>query len=80
VFTADSVLRGQTSSPTVGYRLLAAGDDTVLAEGTVSAINGVFSAEVEFANTCCVEMVLDVFQPSTDGLALIIPLTHPESG
>jgi len=80
VFTGGSVLRGETSSPTVAYRLASARGDTTLAEGTVTAFDVRFSTIVGFTNTCCIEMVLEVFQPTPDGLALTIPLTYPESG
>ena len=80
LFTSSSVLRGETSSPTVAYRLLSPGGSVVLAEGTVTAVDGGSATIVEFTNTCCIEMVLEVFQPSADGLGLTIPLAYPESG
>jgi hypothetical protein len=78
LFESPSLIKGETSSLTVGYRLSAG--DKVLTEGTVSAADGAFATVVEFTNACCVEMVLEVFQPSADGLALTIPLAFPESG
>jgi hypothetical protein len=52
----------------------------VLAEGTTDVIAGAFSTTLEFTNTCCIEMVLEVFQPGDDGLATTIPVAYPESG
>ena len=76
VFTSRSTLRGETSSPTVGYRLN--GGDMVLAEGTASAVDGTYAVTVEFTNTCCIEMLLEVFQLDPDGLSVQVPLTYPE--
>lgn len=77
LFVSTSPLRGQTSSPTVGYRLSAG--DTVLTEGTVSSIDGQFATVLEFSDSCCTEMLLEVFHPEEAGLTLEIPLTHPDS-
>lgn len=79
VFPSQSTVSGQSSSDVVGYNLLA-GDDVVLAQGTVDVIDGAFSVELEFTNDCCIEMMLQIFQPGADGLSTSIPLAYPESG
>ena len=80
LFPSPSVIRGESSSSTVVYQLLTAGGETVLSEGTVDVIDGEFSAVVEFTNTCCIEMTLEVFQDDADGLAVTVPVAFPESG
>jgi hypothetical protein len=52
----------------------------VLADGTIDVIDGKFSAVVEFTNTCCIEMMLEVFQTDEGGLSVTVPLAYPESG
>ena len=78
VFPSPSVISGEASSSTVGY-LLSAGGDIVLAEGTIDVIDGKFSAVVEFTNTCCIEMTLEVFQTNEGGLSVTVPVAYPES-
>ena len=76
VFTSSSTLRGETSSPTVGYRLNAG--DIVLAEGTAFTVDGTYATTIEFASPCCIEMLLEVYQLDRDGLSVQVPLTYPE--
>lgn len=78
VFTSRSTLKGATSSPIVGYRLNAGG--IVLAEGTASAVEGRYATTAKFTNTCCIEMLPEVFQLDPDGLSVSVPLTYPETG
>jgi hypothetical protein len=78
VFPSPSVVSGLSSTDTVGY-LLTGGGDVVLAEGTIDVVDGEFSSELEFANTCCIEMLLEVYHPGVDGLTVAIPLAFPES-
>lgn len=79
VISSPIAVRGTSSTGQVGY-LLAGSDDTVLAEGTIDVLDETFSVTVDFVNTCCTEMRLEVFHPNEGGLSLTIPLTHPESG
>jgi hypothetical protein len=76
-FSSGSPIRGETSTPTVEYRLKAG--EVVLAEGTIDAVDGTFETVVEFTNTCCTEMTLEVTQPNANGATLSIPLDFPES-
>ena len=52
-----------------------------LAEGTIVVDgDGLFSTTVEFTNTCCIEMTLEVFDIEPDlGLGVSIPLAYPET-
>lgn len=75
VFVSGDVVAGETTSATVEWRLTAGGDQ-VLAGGTATAVEGTFSAVVEFTNTCCIEMLLEV--TGEPGLTLSIPLAYPE--
>ncbi|NNL98911.1 MAG: hypothetical protein HKO63_11965 [Acidimicrobiia bacterium] len=75
---SPAVLSGRSSSSTVDYTLAAG--SLVLAEGTVEVVDGAFSVALEFTNTCCIEMVLEVFQPGENGLAVTIPVAYPEEG
>jgi hypothetical protein len=79
VFPSPSAVQGQASSSPVGYRLTG-GDDLVLAEGTFDVLDGAFSGEIEFTNTCCIEIRLEVFETVDGGLSVSVPLTYPESG
>ena len=79
VFPSPSVISGQSSTDTVGY-LLTGGGDVVLAEGTIDVVDGAFSSELEFVNTCCIEMSLEVFHLDEGGLSLTVPVAYPESG
>ena len=79
LFPSPSVISGEASSSTVEYRL-SAGGDIVLADGTIDVIDGKFSAVVEFTNTCCIEMMLEVFQTDEGGLSVTVPVAYPESG
>ncbi|MDH3539456.1 MAG: hypothetical protein OEP52_05645 [Acidimicrobiia bacterium] len=76
LFPSPSILSGAAPTPTVDYRLTAGG--WVLAEGTIDVIDGEFSAVVEFTNSCCVDMTLEVFNDG--GLSLTIPVAYPEAG
>lgn len=78
VLPSSSPINGESSSPTVDY-VLSAGD-IVLAEGTIDVIDREFSATVEFTNTCCIEMTLEVLQPGGSGATQTIPLAYPEPG
>lgn len=78
LFVSGSSFFGTTSSDTIEYRLLAGG--TVVAEGSVDVVDGTFSATVDFTNTCCIEMLLEVTQPGDAGLSLSVPLAFPEPG
>lgn len=78
VFASPSSVTGESSSPTVDYELSAGG--MVLAEGTIDVTDGKFSTMVEFTNTCCIEMMLEVTQPGDGGLTLTIPVAYPEPG
>ena len=78
LFTNASIVRGETSSSTVGLRLTAG--DIVLAEELIAAVDGGYETAVEFTNTCCIEMMLEVFHPDSDGLGVSIPLAYPEPG
>ena len=78
LFPSPSVLSGRSSSSTVDYTLAAG--SLVLADGTVEVIDGAFSVTLEFTNACCIEMVIEVFQPGDDGLAVTIPVAYPEEG
>ena len=78
VFPSPSNITGESSSPTVSYVLSAGG--MVIAEGTIDVIDRKFSTTVEFTNTCCIEMTLEVLQPDDTGSTLVIPLASPEPG
>ena len=79
VFRSPSVISGMSSTDTVGYLLKGAGV-VVLAEGTIDVVEGAFSAELEFVNTCCIEMRLEVFHLDEGGLSLTVFVAYPESG
>ena len=76
--TSPLVIEGNTTASQIGYRLFGAG--TPLAEGSiVPEPDGAFSQALEFTNTCCIEMTLEVFSlHPDDGIGLTIPLTYPE--
>ena len=77
--TSPLTISGNVTSGEVGYRVLGAG--SLLVEGRLAAgSDGSFSTTVEFTNTCCVELTLEVFDPEPGGLAVSIPLTYPEPG
>lgn len=72
-----------TDDGNVHYRLKLAG--TVVAQGIATGgTDGVwapFSASIEFTNDCCVEMLLEVYEVSANGVEMnlvSIPLTYPE--
>jgi hypothetical protein len=73
---SSDIVKGFTSAELVGYRLSAGG--TVLDEGTVTAVDGYFESPIVFTNTCCIEMLLEVFHLDADGMAVTIPLSYPE--
>lgn len=79
VVTGPLVIEGETTAQQVGYRLFGAG--MALAEGTIAVDGeGRFSTRVEFTNTCCIEMTLEVFDTEPDiGLGVSIPLAYPET-
>ena len=86
VVTSPAVLIGTSSSPQIGYRLYAGGDIT-LTEGTVESDpqqEGRFEVTIEFTNTCCMEMTLEVFsidpEVGSGPTTVSIPLAYPESG
>ena len=74
--SSDSV-KGFTSTEQVGYRLSAGG--TVLDQGVITSVDGGFESPIVFVNTCCIEMLLEVFHTEAGGLAVTIPLSYPES-
>lgn len=78
VVTSPVTIAGSSSAGMVAY-LLTAGGDTILAEGTTDVVDGAFSVTVEFENTCCIEMTLEVFHVDEGGLSRTIPLTYPET-
>lgn len=78
VFASPSAIAGESSSSTVTY-VLSAGD-MVLAEGTIDVVDGAYSTLVEFTNTCCIEMTLEVRHPGEGEAILSIPVAYPESG
>ena len=75
VFRSGSPLRGTTTASNADYRLTAG--EIVLAAGSVDVADGTFSTTVSFTNTCCIEMLLGVFDPET-GMSVEIPLAFPE--
>jgi hypothetical protein len=77
---------GESSQPRIGYRLFGGG--RLLVAGTLAdaaieiAADGSFTSSLVFANTCCIEMELELFHEMPDGsegLGLSIPLTYPET-
>ena len=76
---------GVSSQPEIGYRLLGGGQ--LVAEGTLAdtgltiTSDGAFTASLDFENTCCIEMTLELFHQMRDGsegLGLSIPIAYPE--
>lgn len=88
VVTSPLVVTGESNTfeATVSYRLSAGG--TVLEEGFITGGGSgewaPFEITIEFENTCCTEMLLEVFENSAkDGSEInkvTIPLTFPETG
>ena len=80
VFVSSDLIRGLTTSTLVGYRLWggATGTGNVLAEGTLTTVDGTFESPLVFTNTCCIEMQLEVFQIDSGGLVVTTPLAYPE--
>ena len=78
-FPSPSVISGLSSADTVGYKLVGAGG-LVLAEGIIVVDGGEFRLELEFENTCCIEMLLEVFHLEEGGVSQGIPLAFPEPG
>ena len=85
--TSPLIVTGMSNTfeATVNYRLSAGG--TVLAEGFTMGGTGdwaPFEATIEFENTCCTEMLLEVFEVSAQNGSEInlvsIPLAFPEEG
>ena len=77
--TSPLTITGTATASEVGYRVLGAG--SLLAEGTLAAgSDGAFSTTMEFTNTCCIELTLEVFDSEPGGLTVSIPLTYPEPG
>lgn len=79
VVGSPATISGSSSTGQVGYTLTGGGD-VVLAEGTIDVVDGFFSETIQFDNTCCIELALEVFHPSPNGTRLTIPITYPESG
>lgn len=77
VFPSLSLISGRTSTEFVGFRLSAGGQP--IAQGSVEAAFGEFDVKLGFDNTCCIEMLLEVFHLNDGGLLVSIPLTYPES-
>jgi len=77
VFPSLSLISGRTSTELVGYRLFAGGQ--LIAQGPLEASLGQFEVSLGFDNTCCTEMLLEVFHLNDNGLLVSIPLTYPES-
>lgn len=77
LMVSSDLIRGFTSAGLVGYRLSAGG--SVLDEGTLTTVEGHFESPIVFTNTCCIEMLLEVFNIGDGGLAVTIPLSYPES-
>jgi len=73
--SSDNVT-GFSSTELVGYRLSAGG--TVLDEGTLTAVDGYFESPIVFTNTCCIEMLLEVFSLDAERITVAIPLSYPE--
>jgi hypothetical protein len=76
---SGDVVAGLTSTDAVGYRLVGGGD-VLIDAGTLTAVDGRFESPVEFANTCCIEMRLEVFHVEDGGMIVAIPVTYPEGG
>ena len=68
LMVSSDIVRGFTSTDLVGYKLSAGG--TVLDEGTLTTVDGHFESPIVFTNTCCIEMLLEVF----------LTLDEPEQG
>jgi hypothetical protein len=79
VATSPLGIEGTSTARQLGYRLYGAG--MPLAEGTIVVdAEGRFSTTVEFTNTCCIEMALEVFDIRPDaGLGITVPLAYPET-
>ena len=77
--TSPLVIEGSATARQLGYRLFGGG--LPLAEGTIVVdLEGGFSTTVEFVNTCCIEMTLEVFDIEPDaGLGVSLPLEYPET-
>jgi hypothetical protein len=78
LFPSLSSITGRTSTELVGYRLLAGGQ--LLAHGSLDTPGGFFDVDLGFENTCCTEMLLEVFHLNDGGLLVSIPLNFPEPG
>lgn len=76
LFTDGDAVRGTSSSDAIEYRLSAG--DVVLSAGSAPVTDeGTFDIRIGFTNTCCIEMLLELFHP--DGaVATAIPLAYPE--
>lgn len=77
VIAGPFVVTGASFAEPTDY-LLTGGGAVVLAESTPDVVDGVYTVTVEFTNTCCTEMELEVF--GDDGPAVTVPLAFPESG
>ncbi len=78
VFPSPSTIRGTSSTEWISFRLTASG--LPLIEGTMPVDDdGTFAFTVDFENTCCIEMLLEVFQRTEGGLAVEIPVAYPEN-
>jgi hypothetical protein len=76
LLVSSDIVKGFTSTEQVGYRLSAGG--AVLDEGTLTTVDGYFESPIAFTNTCCIEMLLEVFQLDPAGTTVTIPLSYPE--
>lgn len=79
IVTSPLTIEGVATASQLGYRLFGGG--MPLAEGTIVVDGeGRFSTTVEFSNTCCIELTLEVFDMQPDaGLGVTIPLAYPET-
>lgn len=78
--TSPLVITGEGTASEVAYRLSAGG--STLAAGTITPEGGDFAVTVDFTNTCCIEMLLEVFDPIVDPsetFRIGIPLSYPEA-
>jgi hypothetical protein len=76
LLVSSDIVKGFTSTEQVGYRLSAGG--AVLDEGTLTTVDGYFESPIVFTNTCCIEMLLEVFHLDAEGMTVTIPLSYPE--
>ena len=77
VFTSGDVVRGVSNADAVEFRLSASSIE--LATGTAPVVDGTFELEIEFSNTCCIEMTLRVSHADGSS-ATLMPLSYPEPG